>query len=831
MSSSDVRLDQNVIPSAYRLTLDANVDTCAFHGSVGIRIEIAAPTETITLHAADLEITAASVTSEGATTPLEIHTRSADQLIDCIAPHSLAGGATLLIEFAGQLNEQLIGFYRSTFEHDGATSYLGVTQFEPAFARYAFPCFDEPAFKATFEISLVIDQDHTAISNSAQIGEHPVAPGRKRVDFEPTMKMSTYLVAWVIGDLVISEPVTANDTEVRVVHVPGRSNTQFALEVAQHSLEYFEDYYGIAYPGGKLDLIAVPDFANGAMENTGCVTFRETLLLVDPDLTSRAEQERAAEVIAHEIAHMWFGNLVTMKWWNGIWLNEAFATFMELKCIEAYRPDWKVWESFATAKTEALSIDSLASTRPIEFPVASPDDAEAMFDVLTYEKGCALLRMFEQWLGPEQFRAGVRRYLGAHAYGNTEAEDLWAALGSDSTNDVTQMMSTWIYHGGYPSLNVDTTATGISVNQQPFRFDRTDNSSSPANPVHLWAVPMQVTARLNDEATTTACTLETQSVSVDLGGVPSWVTVNPMAHGFFRVNYSDTLAEGLAKRFSQMPAVERYFVLDDQWSDLIAGSTTVDRLTHTIASLSRTDRDIVLWRRIATTFFAARQARIASSWTPIAQLIRDEHLEAASACFEAGTDTEWVGIIWRIASLWCGDDTITVRARSLFESDSAPADLEASILEIIAGQNNRTDFDEMFRRSAATNSPQAEQRYLQALTRFTEPTLVDRLIDLCESTIRTQNAPLLLGLSMAQPDNNDHMWNTVQTRWDEFTALYPANTHIRMMQTVRTFAERGLCDQVSAFFSQHTIPHAAQEVEQNLEMMGHHLRMAERLSS
>ena len=248
-----------------------------------------------------------------------------------------------------------------------------------------------------------------------------------------------------------------------MIHRPGRGDqTAFALDVAAHALEWFSDYYGLPYPSDKVDLVAIPDFAFGAMENLGCVTFREVLLLVDPTAASQPELQQVAAVINHELAHMWFGDLVTMAWWEGIWLNEAFATFMETACTDAYRPDWRVWSTFCRSRASALATDALGNTRAVEYPVHSPAEAEDMFDVITYEKGAALVRMLEQYLGVETFRAGVRLYLRRHAYGNTVTDDLWRALAEASGQPVGQIMGSWIYQGGYPAVTVAAGDHGLS---------------------------------------------------------------------------------------------------------------------------------------------------------------------------------------------------------------------------------------------------------------------------------------------------------------------------------------------------------------------------------
>jgi puromycin-sensitive aminopeptidase len=327
------------------------------------------------------------------------------------------------------------------------------------------------------------------------------------VRFADTIPMSTYLVAFVVGPLVATEPVDVDGVPLRVVHVPGNENlTSFALDVGAFCLRLFADYYEIPYPGDKCDLIALPDFAAGAMENLGAITFREAVLLIDPDEATAAELQRVADVVAHELAHMWFGDLVTMKWWNGLWLNEAFATFMELAAVDEYRPEWKRWVAFTNERAAAFAVDSLASTRPIEFPVHSPEEAEGMFDVLTYQKGASVLRMLEQYLGHDGFRAGIRRYLRTHEYGNAETTELWDAIEEATGEPVRHIMGTpgSVPRCGHPILLVvgrPDRATGSACNC-PRRF----HASCPMNGArHRGALPLPGLVRRGPEPVAACC--------------------------------------------------------------------------------------------------------------------------------------------------------------------------------------------------------------------------------------------------------------------------------------------------------------------------------------
>src|SRR5581483_4845195 len=363
------RLPRSVEPQRYELTLTPDLDTATFAGEERVRLLVHEPVTQIVLNAAELQIHSAEVVDDegtklAGTVTLDDENERATITVDgTVTP----GHWTLDLTFTGVLNDKLRGFYRSTFTDDaGKERVIGTTQFEAPHARRAFPCWDEPDFKAVFAVRLIVDESLTAISNGAEVETTSLGNGRKQVEFADTIRMSTYLVAFVVGPLELTEPRLVDGVPLRVAHVPGKSHlTDFALEIGEHALKFFTQYFALPYPGDKLDLIALPDFAFGAMENLGAVTFRETALLVDKDHGSRADLERVADVVAHEIAHMWFGDLVTMKWWNGIWLNEAFATFMELACVDDFRPDWDRWVSFGIERSGALAIDALHSTRPV----------------------------------------------------------------------------------------------------------------------------------------------------------------------------------------------------------------------------------------------------------------------------------------------------------------------------------------------------------------------------------------------------------------------------------------------------------------------------------
>ncbi len=528
MSDNPYRLPHTVLPARYRLSLEPDLVNASFSGTVSIDVTATEAVESVTMNADELHIISVKVGGVDATFHLEPNT---ERLV--IAAPIEPGASTIDIEFTGIINDKLRGWYRSTFrDENGVERVIATTQMQATDCRRAFPCFDEPEFKAVFEITLVVEPDLLAVSNGPEADRIARDDGKHVVRFKPTMVMSTYLVAFVVGPLEATDPVDVDGVPLRVVHVPGKGHlTEFALEIGAFSLRWYQQYYGIPYPSDKVDMLALPDFAAGAMENLGCITYRESLLLADPKTATQLELQNLSDVVAHEVAHMWFGDLVTMKWWNGIWLNEAFATFMEIACCDAFRPDWQRWTTFSLERSMAFETDSLASTRSVEFPVEAPADCDGMFDVLTYQKGGSLLRMLEQYLGTEAFRLGISEYLKTHAYANTETGDLWDAIERVNPSvPVRSLMDSWIWQPGYPLISARLDGSELVLDQQRFAFSETDDPTVFVVPIHL-----------SVNGVDSKLLLDTAQARVALPSAESTVVVNAGGHGFMRVAYDDTL--------------------------------------------------------------------------------------------------------------------------------------------------------------------------------------------------------------------------------------------------------------------------------------------------
>src|SRR6476469_5317672 len=620
------RLPRHVLPVRYELRLEPDLAGAAFHGHVTITVTVVRPTDVILFNSLELAIENAVLEdAAGGRQTASIALDEPLQRCRLAVAHPLAPGQWRLhIEFRGTLNDKLRGFYRSTYkDRNGSTQTLAATQFEATDARRAFPCWDEPDFKAVFSTTLVIDPARSAVSNSAVLSETQERE-KKVVRFADTMKMSTYLVAFVVGRIEASAPTSVGKTTLRLWTVPGKKHlTGFGQDIASASLQFFERYYGIPYPGDKLDLLAIPDFASGAMENLGAITFRETALLVDPRSATHGELERVADVVAHENAHMWFGDLVTMSWWNGLWLNEAFATFMEMLAVDAWKPEWQRWTAFGVSRAVAMSVDGLQSTRPIEYPVVAPKDADAMFDVLTYEKGASVLRMLEQYIGPDVFRDGVREYLRVHAYDNADTGDLWTALGHAAKQPVPDVMNGWIFKPGYPILIVKQEDNRLTIEQQRFTYLAQPLTTSSVEATQQWQIPVQMRIQADGTTESRRLLLNEKRTQVALPERFESIVINEGGHGFYRVRYTPELLQRLVRLMpSGLAAIERFNIINDAWASTVAGLMPMTDYLDLTAQF-KTDRDKNVWEIILSSLHTLNRIIDAADRPKLEALVRD----------------------------------------------------------------------------------------------------------------------------------------------------------------------------------------------------------------
>jgi puromycin-sensitive aminopeptidase len=833
------RLPRSVVPRRYDLRIEPDLAAGRFAGEATIEVVVDERVDEVVLNAAELEIHEARVSGGRGqallgTVTLDPPTERARIRF----PAALEPGTWRLdLRFSGVLRDGLTGFYRSRFTIPGrgpagaAASMLAVTQFQAADARRAFPCWDEPAFKAVFAITLVVDRHLIPLSNGAVVSEGP-APRRdkKIVRFAPTIPMPTYVVAFVVGDLEASEAVRVDGVPVRVWWARGRSQpglARFALETATFALRFLRTYYGLPYPGEKLDLIAVPDFEAGAMENHGAIIFRETNLLIDEPRATSEELRLVADTVAHEIAHMWFGNLVTMAWWNGLWLNEAFARFMEIMTVDAWRPAWDRWAQFGAGRAAALEIDGLDSTRPVEFEVRAPADAEAMFDVLTYQKGAATLRMLERHLGPEAFQAGVGTYLRRHRFGNAETRDLWAAIGEASGQPVAAMMEAWVARPGYPLVSVRREVGGraLTFSQRRFTYGSGTGDST------IWTIPVHFRVGLAEGTRSMRVLLASPEVRVDLPAPARFVVVNEGAVGFYRTHYArDLLAELAAEPFARLAPLERCGLVDDAWAHALAGLIpAAEYLDLTAAFRSEPDRNV--WAALIGSFTELVHVVPPSEARGFAALIRDRvgptatRLGWSPAPGESTAVQQLRADVQRALGILGDDGAVHAAVREIYaryrtDPSAVHPSMVGTVLAVHAHAGTAVDYADFLERRWTAVTPTERLRYLLALARFRAPELIERTLGLAMSgEVRKQDVPFLLRSLLLSAAGRERAWRFLMKEWDTLERALGQRGLDTVCEGIPALASPALEAEVRSFFAGRRVTLGGRKLDQHLEQL------------
>jgi puromycin-sensitive aminopeptidase len=832
-ASEPFRLPRTIEPEIYHIEIEPDIATATFSGTVRIDAIVHDTADQIVLNGAELAISDVEVlTADGMTVLCSVHFNDELEQVtfqpaDLLPP----GPCTISCRFSGTLNDKLRGFYRSTYTGlDGETQTMATTQFESVDARRCFPCFDEPDRKAVFEVTMIVDPDLDAISNSPIVSIDKVGD-KQRIRFAPTMKMSTYLVAFVIGKLEMTEAVDVDGVPLRVVCTPGKLPlAEFALEVGAFALRFFTEYFNIPYPGEKVDLVAIPDFAAGAMENLGCITFRDTALLVDTDEAARSELERVADVIAHELAHMWFGDLVTMGWWEGIWLNEAFATFMETLCVDAFRPSWDRWIGFAPSREAALAVDALHLTRPIEYPVGPPKEAEGMFDVLTYEKGCGVLRMLEQHIGPDVFRHGVRTYLKAHAYANTVTTDLWDALEDASGAPVRDVMDTFILQGGHPLVSLH----GGALSQQPFALGPVPPGATSSIGKE-WRVPVAVRALPADGKPGTPV----RNLVLDVQPEPiaevaqGLAVVNAGGWGIFRVGYETAHRTALAEHLSELTPLERANLLADTWATTLAGLSTLEEFLVLAARLGD-ETEPAAWSPVGNAFALTKRITPAAQEEALHQAVRalvgPTHRRLGFDALPGESDRTPIlrALAINLMGTVGADPEVRAEAAGRFDNspigggtgDPIPPDIESATLAVVSQLLRPGDYDALLERYRTASTPQEEMRSLGALAGFPDIDLCLRTFDLAMTEVRTQNGFAVIASLLANPVGNQAVWARLTENWGAVLERFPKNAPPRIVEGVPALCgDAEFAEEAIAFLDANPLASGPRRVAQSVERL------------
>jgi puromycin-sensitive aminopeptidase len=836
------RLAPDPRPRHYALDLTIDPRQDRFLGEVTITLTAERRTRAFALHCVDLNLRRVRLEDRRGAVPIRSNeTRPERETLELRLERPLEpGGATLTITYDGPIRRDLRGLYLA---RSGRRSYA-VTQLEATDARRVFPCFDEPAMKAQFQLRVTTPARNTVLSNAPELRSRKRG-SKKMVEFAETPKLSTYLVALVVGELTGSRVRRCGRTPIRVWHVPEKKGlAAFALEAAHAALQRLERYFDLPYPYAKLDLIAVPDFEFGAMENAGAVTFRESLLLVDPATVTLQEQKRVAEVVAHELAHMWYGDLVTMAWWDDLWLNEAFATWMAFTVVADWRPEWQMWLDFEHHRAAAFSLDSLRNTHPIYTPVRTPEEATENFDAITYEKGASVVRMLERWLGATTFRKGVRRYIRRHQEGNAEARDLWEALEEASGRPVAPIVRSWIERPGFPLMEIKHRegARGVSLEVRQNRF-----FSSPMAPEQdrepPWPVPM--VARVRPERGRTRLVRELvskRSGRIPLGsGRVRWAYANAEEGGFYRLLHDgDSLRRLLADR-GRLAPVERVGLVGHQWAALRAGRSKLEDLLITVESYRDEPEPEALEALLGPLSFlndpvagmaAGEVAEHFRGW--LSDSFRPALGEHAIAARRREKDRERLrrAALLRIVGGIAEDPDIRDDAeeaigRYLKSRRALDPNVAGPVVEIAARQGNEQLYGEYLRAMKRAATPQERMRFALALGSFRAPDLVQRTLELTlADEIPTQDVALLLGRMLGARHAREASWEFIRKRWKDLSPRVPPGLASRLILALPALHTRPHKREVRAFFQAHPIPTARRALKQALERfdLDHELR-------
>jgi len=825
------RLPDLAVPENYQISFAPDFEKDNFAGEETIRVHILKPTAQIILNSAELKFQQATISSYGleqkATVTLEKDKEMATLSFEKpIQP----GPATIRVQFDGVLNDELRGLYLGK-DRDGRK--YAVTQFEATDARRAFPAFDEPALKATFDIAVTTDKDLTAISNGRVLSDTP-APGENKhtIRFATTAKMSSYLVALAVGRFEYVEG-EVDGIPIRVWGPPGsKANSAYALTVAEWCMKYFDQYFDIKYPFDKLDMIGLPDFSAGAMENTGLITYRQAELQIDDKQSSVELHQTVATVIAHEMAHQWFGDLVTMQWWDDIWLNEGFATWMENKSVGAWKPEWHLEVQDAEDTSNSLNIDSLENTRPIHQAADTPAQIQELFDGIAYDKAAAVLRMLEAYLGPETFRAGVIQYLKQHSYANATADDFWKAQAEVSGKPVDQIMPTFVKQPGAPMVTArgkcSDGTTAVTLTQSRYFSNR---ELFGAGTSELWRVPVCIREGGNALAAPKCVLLTRKQEDFTIAGCGPWTMVNAGARGYYRSGYSSDAIRAMGRSIERdFSPSERITLLGDTWASVRAGEQPIgDYLA--LAEGLQSDQNRAVISQLTSKLEYIGDVLVNQSeradyehWvrrilTPLATQLGWQPKPG-----EADETKSLRADVLHVLGHAGHDPAVIAEARRRTQKAlQDPSSLDPTVARaafFLAAENGDASLYDQLMAKLQSKGTSLEHYYLYFLTisKFRDPRLLRRTLDYAvSSAVRSQDT---LGLVSAVMDNragSSLAWSFARSHWSDLDKVGGGFTSGEVVASTGIFCDLSMRNKVQEFFSTHQVPSAQRTLRQSLE--------------
>jgi puromycin-sensitive aminopeptidase len=831
------RLPRHVRPVAYDATLSVDLDAKTFSGAMRVALALEHPADEIVLHAAGLDVSRALARAVAAeVTPAEIRAVQASETVVLRFAAPLPRGLVALdLAWTGRMTEGLRGLYP-------AGAGIAATQFEAADARRVFPCLDEPGFKAPWRLTVEAPKGAAVLSNGAPEREEDLG-ARRRVHFAETPPLPTYLVAVVVGRLEAHPPIAVRRIPVRTFAQPEKLPlTGFGQDVAVEVLPRLEDYFGVPYAFGKLDQVGLPEFEAGAMENAGLVTYREVALLLDPATASLAQKKRVAEVVTHELAHQWFGNWVTMTWWDDLWLNEAFATWMAFKIVDAWNPAWRVWLEFDQGKAAALHLDALRSTHPIRAEIHNVAEAGEAFDLITYEKGGAVLRMIEGYLGETRFRDGIRLYMRRHAKANAVADDLWGALGETSREPVLELANAWIRQPGFPLVHVTRAGRALRLEQRRFFSDPAQAKERDAT---LWPVPLVVRVGEGESISEQRILLRERSaeVTVEGEGEPAFVFANGGATGFYRVAYDAAGLAALVRHLPRLATSERIALLSDEWALVRAGERDVGAFLDLCAGFGAEEEYAVLdelvgrlaaieHRLVAEPDRPALQRFVAALFAP--QLV--------ATGWDAAANEPDAGRLRRAAAVRAlglvGRDPAVIREATarldrwlVGDRAALEPNLHDAAVTMAARAGDAARFEAFRALFAKETDPAFRRRYLLALASFDDPALAARGVELALSDeVPLQDSASFVGALLGSRAAREPGWARIRDGWDRLHARLAAAPMLlrRVVEAMGALVERRHLEEAEAFLAAHPVEEARQAIAQTLERLRQDVELRER---
>ena len=829
----DYRLSPDVRPTRYDAFLSVDLAGGTFRGRIRIGVALARRATEVVLHGVGLEVGRAAVRTARAEHVAHVEAVAASETLVVRPSAPLpAGAAEVEIEWTGRFSAGLRGLYRA--------GPLAATQFEAADARRVFPCFDEPGFKAPWTLEVEGPRGAVLLSNAPERSR--VEEGeRVRVAFEETPPLPTYLVALVVGGVAAGPAASAGPVPVRTWSVPEKAHLAgFGQEVALAVLPRLEEYFGLPYAFRKLDQVALPDFEFGAMENAGLVTYRETALLLDRETASLPVLKRVAEVITHELAHQWFGNWVTMRWWDDLWLNESFATWMAYKIVAGWRPAWRIWLDFDRGKAAALQLDALRSTHPIHAEVRNPEDMGEAFDLITYEKGGAVLRMIEAWLGEAPFREGIRRYMARFARANAVADDLWAALDEASGQPVRVLANAWIRQAGHPVVSTERAGATLRLRQR--RFLSEPGADAPGE----WPVP--VVLRFGDARGVRSQRVLLRSpeaeVRLEAEGEVRWAYANGGATGFYRVDPGPGGLAELARNIRELEPSERVSLLSDEWAlvragrrppepflDLLAAfggeedRAVLDELVSRLGAIEHRipgDEARVRFRAFASALLGPGLAR--AGWAPVPGEGEDERLRRAALA-------RGVVSVGREPAA-AREAVVRLDAFLGGERDALEPNLHDTAVEAAARSGGVARFEQLRELFRTEKDPAYSRRYLIGLALFEDPALCHRAQEMAlAGDVPLQDLAGFAGALLSNRVAAREFWPLLRAGWAPLEArLAEAPLMLRrVVEGLGALTERRHLEELEAFFAAHPIPAARQAIAQTLERLRLEVALWERI--